>query len=246
MAESSQIILAQGDDLPPIPLANTVSLTVNPVTGNLHIIDGSGTSEDLLTGAHDHDDRYYTETETDNLLDGKKNDFTENSAFNKNFGHTNNTVARGVHDHYGLTNYSNLDGIDTLFIEEGQRGKALSVETIQFLYAENSVSNNEWMKIGRAIDTDTGHIMPHDGCIIGVTAFCENGNNRSQTFRYYLNGAEIDNTFIQFPAGYGNVQYIDTTKDFDFVRGDRIRLRAGTSGSIYDTNISLLVKWRIS
>ncbi|MFW5804649.1 MAG: gp53-like domain-containing protein, partial [bacterium] len=44
---------------------------------------------------HYHDDRYYTETEITNLLAGKENTFSKNSAFNKNFGTVAGTVCQG-------------------------------------------------------------------------------------------------------------------------------------------------------
>ncbi|RKY10487.1 MAG: hypothetical protein DRP56_00895 [Planctomycetota bacterium] len=145
---------------------------------------------------------------------------------------------------FGL-NSSNLDGIQYLFMPDPQRSnKNLSVTMCQFLWAENSVSNNEWMKIGRATDSDTGHIMPHDGTIIGVTALCENAQSTAQFFRLYINGSQVSSNFFAFPSGSGRRQQQLTDKNTDFSRGDRIRLRAGDNGSIGDTNISLFVKWR--
>lgn len=145
-----------------------------------------------------------------------------------------------------VTSQVDLDGIPTIVAPDNIRSKTLSVATIQFTWAESAVSNNEWMKIGRATDADTGHIMPHDGTIVGITGFCENGNSAAQYFRLYINTTQIDPNFAEFPAGTGNVQFVYTNKDVDFNRGDRIRIRAGGNGYIYDTNISLFIKWRVA
>lgn len=192
----------------------------------------------------DANHRFVTDTDI-GIWDSKEPGFTKNSAFNKNFAGSGSadTVARSDHNHFGL-NVVELDGITTLMIPDTTRSKNLSVETVQFLFAESRVSTNEWMKIGRATDRDTGHIMPHDGTIVGITGFCENTNSNAQYFRLYINGTQTSANFAEFPAGSGDQQFVYTDKDVDFSRGDRIRLRAGDVGQIEDTNISLLVKWR--
>jgi len=48
---------------------------------------------------HNHDDRYYTETELDVLLLTKKDVFTENTGFNLDLGTIGGTVAEGNHSH---------------------------------------------------------------------------------------------------------------------------------------------------
>lgn len=242
MTDSSQIIFSVGDSLPPPPASGTVSFSVNPTTGLFNIQRSEGDNYDFVSADHNHDDRYYLKAQVDSLLTTKKDNFSENTAFNKNFGLGHTDVARGDHTHEW--SLEELNGVFVTFAKDPAREKILSVDTCQFTWAENSVSNHEWMKIGRATDADTGYIMPNPGTIIGVTAFCENGNNASQVFRLYIGNIQVSSSFFQFPAGNGNVSYVSTTENIDFNRGDRIRLRAGNNGSIYDTNISIFVKWR--
>lgn len=242
MTDSSQIIFSVGDSLPPPPASGTVSFSVNPTTGLFNIQQFDGDNYDFVSSEHTHDDRYYLKAQVDSLLDTKKDDFVENTAFNKNFGTGYDEVSRGNHTH--AWELINLNGVFVTVTEDVLRNKVLSVDTCQFTWAENAVSNNEWMKVGRATDAGTGHIMPNPGTIIGVTAFCENGNNASQVFRLYIGSTQVDASFFQFPSGSGNVSFVATDKNIDFDRGDRIRLRAGSNGYIYDTNISIFVKWR--
>lgn len=67
---------------------------------------------DLASGSHTHDDRYYTETEVDNLLTGKEDTFAKNTAFNKDFGTGQDDVASGNHIHDDR--YYTENEIDTL------------------------------------------------------------------------------------------------------------------------------------
>ena len=241
MAESSQIVLAQGDSLPGTAFTDTVILTVNPVTGFLHVIDDLGNSEDLVTSAHDHNTLYYLKAEVDLALAGKKDDFTENTGFNKNFGNSYNNVSRGNHGHEWKI--IDMDGITVTVAYDPIRNKVLSLESRNLDFGYYYVQNNIWMHITFTYDNDNGYIMPHDGVVVGVTGMCENGMGVGQNFRLYINSTEVDPGFVQFPLTPGMVQYTSTDKDIDFHRGDRIRLRAGTAGMINDTNISVIVKW---
>lgn len=64
---------------------------------------------------------YYDKQEADGLLVNKEDAFTKNTAFNKDFGTTTNTVARGDHTHSELHTHSNkstLDGITPTKVSE--------------------------------------------------------------------------------------------------------------------------------
>ena len=175
-------------------------------------------------------------------VNNKKDDFLENSAFNKNFGTTPGTVAEGDHTHPSEFNVVHLNGVDVMMMTDSVRGFDVSVETCTFTFAESSVSTYEWMKIGRATDSDSGFVMPNNGVIVGVSAHCENGKNREQYFDLYVDNS--DTRLFQFPSGSGNVEVDDMTKTIPFSKGQKLRVRAGNEGSIDDTVINLFVKWR--
>jgi hypothetical protein len=66
---------------------------------------------------HDHDDRYYTETEMDALLLDKEDSFVKNTGFNKNFGTSAGEVAEGNHNHDSV--YYTKAAIDSLINSVG-------------------------------------------------------------------------------------------------------------------------------
>lgn len=174
-------------------------------------------------------------------IDNKKDNFTENSAFNKDFGTTSGTIAPGDHTHIDNFTIQDMDGVMTMFVNDPVRGE-ISVETSIFTFSESFVSTYEWMKIGRVSDQDSGFVMPHDGVLVGHTAHCENGNNNSQNFDIYVDNAL--QTLFNFPSGSGNVESISSDKNIQFTKGQKLRIRAGGNGAVQDTVINLFVKWR--
>lgn len=69
---------------------------------------------------HTHDDIYYTETEIDTLLNTKEDAFTKNTAFNKSFGTESGTVSEGNHNHNTL--YFTKTEVNTLLSNLGNSG----------------------------------------------------------------------------------------------------------------------------
>ncbi len=244
MAEASKLILTPGDP-PATSPTDTKSLYYNAL-GQISIINDLGVVETLSNSAHTHDDRYYTEAEMTTFLSTKEPVFAKNTAFNKNFGTTAGTVSEGNHTHPPPTHPVNITAVDASYSTpmyiEPNRGKLLSVETCHFWWAEASVGNNEWMQTGHASDTDSGWIMPFDGTMIAITAITENCAGNTKGFRIYNDSYE-EGTFITL-SGSGIQSERVTDLDIDFIAGDRIRLRSGAGGTINDTTVSLLVKWR--
>lgn len=86
---------------------------------------GTGAGE-VAEGNHNHDERYYTETEVNTLLAAKEASFTKNTAFNKNFGTGAGEVAEGNHNHDGtyLTSLGSIGGHTDVSIS-GQANRSL-------------------------------------------------------------------------------------------------------------------------
>lgn len=224
-------------------------------------------TQELATKAsstHIHDDRYYTETE----VDGFVNTINSQIALGETKVDTDDVapdvLLNKVGAGQGITVYKDAGGADNIlrvgaqvyiatiggqpkpvYVDSSKGGKVLSVEMSNYWWAEAALSNNDWVQIGHASDADSGWIMPFDGTIVGVTAHCENNSSGNpKDMRLYVNGTQADTSFITIPTGT-NQTVNDQTKNFDFSAGDRLRFRAGSSGgTINDTVISLMVKWR--
>lgn len=211
---------------------------------------------------HTHDDRYYTETESDaaNLV------LTTEIAKGEvkvDIDDTNSDVlVNKIGDGPGIAVYKDATGADNVlrigaqvymapiggqmkpvYVDSSKGGKVLSVETMTLWWAESALSNNEWFQIGHATDADSSWIMPFDGTIVGVTAHCENSNT-DKDIRLYINTTEVDSSYFTIPDATNGVVN-DQTKNTNFNAGDRIRIRAAAGGgTVADTVVSFLVKWR--
>lgn len=129
--------------------------------------------------------------------------------------------------------------------------KTLSVGEQPVVWAENGLSNLDWIRIGNANDADDGYIADFDGTITYATAQCEDTGVNGKDINVYINGADVGT--IGTLSGGALASFINTTADIDFSQGDRIRLRAVNSvagsplagtGPIQDTVIKLTLKWR--
>lgn len=215
---------------------------------------------------HNHDSLYYRKTEINSLL-STINDSIDEGLTKVDIDDTApGVLVDKIQSGQGVNVYKDVSGVDNLlrigsdvyigmingqpkpvYVDSNKGGKVLSVETNNFFWAESRLSNNDWIQIGHATDADSGWIMPFDGTIVGVTAHCENNNTgNTKSIRLYKNGSVSSTSFINIPAG-ANAIVNNQTKNIDFVAGDRLRLRAdSTGGSIEDTTISVFVKWRVA
>ena len=138
-----------------------------------------------------------------------------------------------------------LDGQEKLFLTDSSRAnKNLSVETFTIMFSENQLSNNEWVKIGRATDALNGYIMPHNATIVALTAHTENAGGTAG------NGLEIyvDNVIIPVASTFGATESSinENALSVDVNQNQKIRIRTNIVGSsLLDTVISLWIKWRL-
>ena len=122
----------------------------------------------------------------------------------------------------------------------------LSVESLNFTFSDNSVGNNNWIEIGNAIDTDSGHIMPLNGMVVGATVHCEDvGAGNTYTLELFRDATDVGDLF----TGLTGTNYTDTdpTLEFTFTAGQKLRIRssrtAGT-GVMQDIVVNLQVRWQ--
>lgn len=138
-----------------------------------------------------------------------------------------------------------INGQPMLTLEDTARAnKILSVADHPFSFAENRLSDLDWIRIGQSVDADSGFIADFDGTVTYATGHCENTGANLKNIHLFINTTDMGS--VGTLSGGMNVTFINTTIDIDFVQGDRIRLQAqdGTSGNIQDTVVKLTLKWR--
>jgi len=160
---------------------------------------------------------------------------------------TGQNVADGVADilNIGGVTVSTINGQQVLTIVDSTRGnKILSSDSSVFNFGENALSHLDWVRVGNASDTDSGHIMPLDGTVVMLTAHCENTGANSKNIHLFIDG--VDQGSLGTLAGGANAEIVNTTINFDFTQGQKIRLQAQDSGSgnIQDTVANVFVRWR--
>lgn len=125
----------------------------------------------------------------------------------------------------------------------GSPGKQVSVAEQVLIFSETTLTNNDWIQIGTAVDADSGYIADLDGAVMYATAHCENTNANSLDIHLFVNA--VDQGSIGTLSGGANATFINTSLDVDFSQGDRIRLQAqNATGPIQDSVIKLTLKWR--
>ena len=140
---------------------------------------------------------------------------------------------------------STINGQLVPTFEDTTRGnKQLSVAAHDVHWAENVLSDNDWLRIGNANDADSGYIAELDGTIVFCSGHFEQTNANSKNVHLFINGA--DQGSLGTLGGGANATFINTTINIDFSQGDRIRLQAqnGSGGNIQDTVVRMSLKWR--
>lgn len=205
---------------------------------------------------HNHNSLYYTKVEVDALL--PNDEFVKVNATDTASGYLQDKVASGN----GVTAFintvdfpdnrvqliadvwiENINGIPMPVFISSAKGKTLSVTMATFTWSEARLTNNDWYQIGTANNTDTGHVMPFDGTIVGMTMHCENGHGIPSDLDMYLATAGTTTTLYTINAPNEHV-YTDSSLNIDFVAGEKIRLR-NVGDTIEDTVVTLLVQWRL-
>ncbi len=144
----------------------------------------------------------------------------------------------------GSLTLTTINGQTVLTIVDSTRGnKILSVDSVELTFSENRVNHLDWLDIGNAVDADSGFVAPMNGTIVMATGNCENTGANSKDFHVFVN--TTDQGSLGTLSGGTNVVFTNTTANFDFTQGDRIRVQANdVSGRIQDTVVSVYIKWR--
>lgn len=169
-----------------------------------------------------------------------------NSSNTANETFTGQEIASGVSTMLGLSGLSitTINGQQVLTLKDTTRAnKILSVGDSSVSWAENRVSNNDWLQIGSAVDADSGYIVPMNATIVKVTGHTENNKGHTKPILLYID-TTLNGTIGTFNGSAGEDSFIDTTLDIDVNQGQKLRLRGGTGGKIEDTVITVWLKWR--
>ena len=129
-------------------------------------------------------------------------------------------------------------------IDTTRGNKVLSVAEQPLLFADNDLSDLEWMEIGDANNADSSYIADFDGTVVYATGHCEDTGGNSKEIHLYING--VDSATLGTLSGGSNAFFNNNTLDVNFDQDERIRLRAhnGSGGEIDDTVVKLTLKWR--
>ena len=168
---------------------------------------------------------------------------------------TGTNVAEGTADILGITGLtfdtfpavtSPADDQTLLaFTDSTRSNKVLSVETQTFVWSDNKVSDLDWLRMGSASDSTSGHIMPLDGTIVGASAHVEDTDSSTFDFDVYIDG--VDSGAVVSVASGTDQTDTDPTLNIDFNAGQKLRIRADETsggGQMGDTVVTLFVKWR--
>ena len=141
---------------------------------------------------------------------------------------------------------STIDGQPVPTFSDTTRGpKTLSVETVPFVWSENRIANNDWLRIGTTDDAAIGHVMPHNCTIIKVTAKTTDNNGNTKNLDLYVDDLLDTSSIVTFSGGSGEDEDIDVTLNIDITAGEKLQLRGDiTGGTVEDTTVTLFVKWR--
>ncbi len=121
----------------------------------------------------------------------------------------------------------------------------MSVESHTYVFADNSVDDNDWIDIGSTSDALSGYIMPLDGTVVSATAHTEDANGNTFDMDLYIDA--VDSGAVVDLTGAGEDSDSDPTLDLDFSAGQKLRVRADRtagSGKLGDTIVVLTVRWR--
>lgn len=205
--------------------------------------------------SHAHNDRYYTKAQTDVIA--MQVGITQ---FDLNPDTLNNKIIAGdgiqLSTPFGAGSVQQLEITANPDIKMGLvgslnmpvyldnvSGSVVTTSMQQYLWAENRIGSNEWIKIGRATDSLSGHIMPFNGVIIGITAHCENTLTIvNRNINLYINGT-LTTTGMAVLTGGANASYINMNHNTSFNAGDKLRLRGDNGGVIEDSVFTVYVRF---
>lgn len=160
---------------------------------------------------------------------------------------TGQELADGVLSISGLGGLSvtTIGGQEVLTLVDTTRSnKVLSVETSAITWAENNITNNDWVRIGNSTDASSGYVVPLDATIVKVVAHTSDDNGNSKDIDLYIDGSN-NGAIVSFTAVSGENEFTDNTLNIDVDAGEKIRLRGDAAGGLIDdTVITIWLKWR--
>ena len=136
---------------------------------------------------------------------------------------------------------STIDGQPTItYIDTTRGSKELSVDSHTLVFSERRLNDNDWIQIGQVTDASAGFPVPRDATITGVSVFSEN-NPGGKEINLFSDATDRGTVATISAAG----TIIDNSLNLDVTKGQKIRLRAGTTGgAANDVVITVSLQWR--
>jgi len=131
-----------------------------------------------------------------------------------------------------------VDTDGTPYSYDSTRSKWLSISQNIFLFADNGVTDGEFLRVGFSNTTNIGWVAPYDGTIFAIEAISSAGNDAK--------GFEVQlNTVVEETFNLASFQYEDLSADIDFSAGDIIQVFCPAAGAQTNSPIvQLHTKWR--
>jgi len=121
--------------------------------------------------------------------------------------------------------------------------KNLSIEVVNVAFAKSEAKKRTWLTYASVSEQDSGYIASFDGTVVSATGYVNDSDSSNRNIELYINGNMVG-AAISF-VGNGGEESVVSTTDFDFVAGDKIRLRAdNVNTKLKKLTVTLRVKWR--
>ncbi len=132
-------------------------------------------------------------------------------------------------------------------VDSTRANKILSVEKINLLLVEDSVSDGTYLDISYLTNTNGGYIIPLNATIVGLTLHKISGSS-STTMQYdlYVDGV-LHTSNIVSSSGSSEEKKQDNALDIDLTANEKITIRGKrTAGSSTQTDVSIMlyIRWR--
>lgn len=146
-----------------------------------------------------------------------------------------------VHQIYGADNV--ISEPMAFLVDSTREDKLLSIESTAYQFGERNASNNDWLIINDANNTEAGFSVPYDGTIVRASARISNTGGSGEALVYVNdNGHSVLNW-----NNYDSILNSHCTNiNIPFNKDDIIRVRTeNVNSTLKDCVVTIWVKWEV-